>query len=491
MANSTDLLKDHRSSIDSIMWFPVVAHYLLCLVVGAFTGTFLLALIVGALTLLPTLVVQWRWPGCKVNAYAKAVLYMALSALLIEQSSGLIEAHFSIFIMLSALILYSDWRVILVGAIAITLHHALFSWLQYHGLVQLYTGAGEHAHGLVQHLITCLLQHGGAVVAQAIILSYLAVVLNRLVRDGLRTKYFAQRAGNGHLDTEFSEHERKRPAISAIMTMQEQISATLRHAQRTAHQVESLSSDLMQGQLDVHQQASHNADQIERISASTTQLSATTRESTAETREVSRLAKEAEGHAQNGSSHISTLRSSMQQLEQDTQNIQMLLSEIDTITFQTNLLALNASIEAARAGEQGRGFAVVANEVRQLAHRTNETAQQIHTTILKASKSVTDGVEQTRQVNDTMQHILTTFEQVAARLTGIDGASVQQHQGIEELERSVVEIQHALEATLRTLDEARGSTRLLATEAGELMEAVSSFHFNGSADTPRLLSSHV
>src|SRR5690554_3513334 len=322
MTNSTDILKDHRSSIDGIMWFPATAHYLLCLIVGAFTGTFSLALIVGACTLPPTLFLQWRWPGRKINAYAKAVLYMVLSALLIEQSGGLIEAHFSIFIMLSALILYSDWRVILVGATTIALHHALFTWLQYHGLVQLYAGAEEHAHGLTQHLITCLLQHGGAVVAQAIILSYLAVVLNRLVRDGLRTTHFAQRAGNGHLDTVFSEHERRRPAINAIMTMQEQISATLRHAQRTARQVDSLSDDLMQGQRAVYEQASRNTAQIEQISTSTTRLSTTTRESATETHEVRRLAEEAERHAQDSSSRITTLRHSMQQLEQDTQNIQ-------------------------------------------------------------------------------------------------------------------------------------------------------------------------
>ena len=92
------------------------------------------------------------------------------------------------------------------------------------------------------------------------------------------------------------------------------------------------------------------------------------------------------------STNIQTIAQDIDHLKQQSAEIGTVLDVIGGIAEQTNLLALNAAIEAARAGEQGRGFAVVADEVRALAHRTQESTVQIQKTVADLQSSANHAV---------------------------------------------------------------------------------------------------
>ena len=472
----------YRQRIDRLMWRPAIVHMLLCLGVGLFTGGWFLAVGVIVLAAGATALVTRLAPGTIASAIAMAAQFMTLSALLIEQTGGLVEAHFSIFIMLSALILYCDWRVNVAGAAIIAVHHAVFTYLQYLGVVELYAQSAQIPADPAM-LLACLGMHAGAVVGQAIVLVYLAESLRRQVVDSLDIQAFAERAERGGLDHMFSPARLARPAIAAVARLQTRLSGVLADARKAAHAIRRLGGDTAQAQQQLQSQAERSGEQIERIVSSAEQLSSTTRQSAAEAERTRELALTVGGALDQSAQSVQRLDDTMARVDESARDIARLLGEIDEISFQTNLLALNASVEAARAGEQGRGFAVVAGEVRALSQRSTAIAKAIRDRVERSIGHVETGVADVESAAQRMQEVVAVFEQIQMRMLEISTSSQQQHQGIEILNEGILAMQQALALSAQSIESTREVADRLNHEADMLGEAIGYFRIETAAST--------
>ena len=284
--------------------------------------------------------------------------------------------------------------------------------------------------------------------------------------------------------------------VERIHTSMREVSSATAQVNEVALRVVSASNSSM---LNSDEQASRTNS----VAAAINELGAAAQEIARNAAQASQQASDARGLATEGQQVVERSISSMQQLSQmlgtssghieslngKTVNIGQILEVITSISQQTNLLALNAAIEAARAGEAGRGFAVVADEVRNLAHRTQESAQQVQAMIeelqVSARASVSTMDESQRHSEDSVEIANLAGERlvsVTERIGEIDGmnqsvatATEEQTSVVESINMDITEINTLNQEGIENLQSTLRACTDLEQQAARLKQLVGSF----------------
>ncbi len=257
----------------------------------------------------------------------------------------------------------------------------------------------------------------------------------------------------------------------------DRIADTLTKVCKSNREAYTSSDNVEQYSQTVARNATEQAAALVEIASSLEEMTAMTRQSAESTRTAKDVSESTRESANRGAKQVRELVQAIERIKKVGDEQTAILKTIDDIAFQTNLLALNAAVEAARAGEAGKGFAVVADEVRNLALRSAEAANN---TARKTEQSLSEtaiGVNLANEVSQILTEICTWAERSSVCIKEIASASGEQALGIEQISHSVTQLDSALQESATESGETSEEAQRMRVRLSELDRLLTAFNF--------------
>ncbi|MDX9743744.1 MAG: methyl-accepting chemotaxis protein [Arcobacteraceae bacterium] len=201
------------------------------------------------------------------------------------------------------------------------------------------------------------------------------------------------------------------------------------------------SSDILLKNVDIlNKNSNEAAAALEETAAALEEITSNISSNTTNIVKMAHLASTVTTSSNEGQKLALQTTTAMDEINKEVTAINEAIAIIDQIAFQTNILSLNAAVEAATAGEAGKGFAVVAQEVRNLATRSAEAANEIKTLVQNATQKANNGKKIADKMISGYANLNNNIEQTINLIKDVEMASKEQLQGIEQINDAVASL---------------------------------------------------
>ena len=296
------------------------------------------------------------------------------------------------------------------------------------------------------------------------------------VTDGIsKQREMVERLADGDLTVHFQPKSDQDTMGVSLKKMVENLNDLFSDINTSSYQVSAGSKQIADSAQLLAQGSSEQATAIEQLSGSISDIAEKTNQNANIASEAVNLSGEIRDSAKAGSTKMNQMMQAVRDINDASNQISKVMKVIDDIAFQTNILALNAAVEAARAGQHGKGFAVVAEEVRNLAAKSAEAAEDTGGLIEKSIEKANLGLSIATETSESLNEIVDGINRSADIVAEIARSSKDQSLAITQINIGIDQVSQVVQQNSATAEESAAASEEMSGQSAILAQTIAKF----------------